>query len=550
MMDIVYPTIFCDDDNKVYLCTSKGLYITGDLGVTWDILLAGNDVGTIVKTSDGVMFISMNKDGVSRSYDNGTSWEQVNNGLTEKEVNSLVYARGQLFAGTEYAGVFTSFDNGDSWVTYNEGLFSTEINHLELNKDENEIIAATGNGLYKIEIPGNEWTQKNGGLMLSSLNDIAFDNNENIYVASEDLRNVVISADNWSSWNEADMGISYPSHLPPKLLEVEKHPSGMIFSAVEGYGIYRSANNGETWVPVNDYFGGYLWTKDLIINDDGVIMAVMYDGTGSVFSDVIFRSFDAGDSWEGFPYPSEDMLHGDIEYGANGKVYMITTDIFQTGNLLVSNDYGATWDIRNSNMYFTFDEMAYSGSDNSIYILQTAYIPGAIFVTSDEGISYTNLTENLCTTCRYEAIGIAPPGNKIFVKTDDVYISEDQGASWTLINDGLPSSNGIENYTARFFEHDNNGNTYLGTERYGLYRINTLTTTPQNAFEDNLFNIGPNPGNGIFLLDINTTFAKSSKMFIYGLNGNLVLKKDNIGNKGQEKLDLTKELRLIPILMC
>lgn len=71
--------------------------------------------------------------GVFRFTNNGTSWTQVNNGLTTTNVQSLAVSGTNFFAGTEGGGVFRSTNNGTSWTRFNTGLKNTNVFSFAVN---------------------------------------------------------------------------------------------------------------------------------------------------------------------------------------------------------------------------------------------------------------------------------------------------------------------------------------------------------------------------------------------------------------------------------
>jgi hypothetical protein len=65
--------------------------------------------------SSGHIFAGTYRSGVFRSTDNGDSWTEVNNGLTNMTVLSLVVnAGGHIFAGTDGGGIFRSVQSTTS----------------------------------------------------------------------------------------------------------------------------------------------------------------------------------------------------------------------------------------------------------------------------------------------------------------------------------------------------------------------------------------------------------------------------------------------------
>lgn len=74
----------------------------------WSLLGANN------QNSDDV-YAGTYGDGFYRSTDNGSTWAQKNNGLTEMYVYALYEYEDNLYAGTWPGGVFKSSDNGNTW---------------------------------------------------------------------------------------------------------------------------------------------------------------------------------------------------------------------------------------------------------------------------------------------------------------------------------------------------------------------------------------------------------------------------------------------------
>ena len=81
---------------------------------------------------------------VLRTHDGGTTWQPITQGLPAGEVASVVRADpvrpGLLYAGTE-TGVFVSFDDGDSWQKLQQNLPTAWIRDLTVHGDD--LVAAT-----------------------------------------------------------------------------------------------------------------------------------------------------------------------------------------------------------------------------------------------------------------------------------------------------------------------------------------------------------------------------------------------------------------------
>ena len=78
------------------------------------------------------IFAATDNSGIFCSSNNGTSWIQIDSGLTNHFFSSLVTNGTELFAGSYYGGggVFRSTDNGVSWKQVNSGLTDTYVSAL------------------------------------------------------------------------------------------------------------------------------------------------------------------------------------------------------------------------------------------------------------------------------------------------------------------------------------------------------------------------------------------------------------------------------------
>jgi ligand-binding sensor domain-containing protein len=120
-----------------------------------------NETSVFAGTSGGGVFLST---------DNGTSWVQVNNGLTNTWVFALAVSETAVFVGT-YDGVFVSTNNGTSWTAANSGLTNYFINSIVISGEY--IFTGTAGGVFLSTDNGTSWTEMNDGLTNITINALA-----------------------------------------------------------------------------------------------------------------------------------------------------------------------------------------------------------------------------------------------------------------------------------------------------------------------------------------------------------------------------------------
>ncbi len=99
------------------------------------------------------LYVGTGSRGVYRSFDSGSTWTQVNNGLTSTYVHPLAVVGANLFAGTWLglgAGVYRSLDSGTSWTRVNNGLTDTAVYSFAVN-------GVFAPGTYQAGFDGTGW---------------------------------------------------------------------------------------------------------------------------------------------------------------------------------------------------------------------------------------------------------------------------------------------------------------------------------------------------------------------------------------------------------
>ena len=110
--------------------------------------------------------------GVFRSSNNGTDWIEVDSGLTDIYVNSLVISNKGIFAGTNGGGIFLSTNNGTSWTSVSSGLTNPTVICLAVGS--NALYAGTYGGIF-LSTNDSSWAPIDSGLTNTIINSIIFD---------------------------------------------------------------------------------------------------------------------------------------------------------------------------------------------------------------------------------------------------------------------------------------------------------------------------------------------------------------------------------------
>ena len=184
-----------------------------------------------------------------------------------------------FFAATQNDGIFKSTDYGTSWTEINTGISNLSVTALVADPERTMILyAGTRDGVFKTTNGGASWSQMSQGLAVSIINALAIDpQNTAILYAGTD-GGVYRTLDAGESWGASNDGLTA---LIVQAIAVDPEQPAMVYVGTPG-GVFRSLDRGESWAEENDG----IYVRDVrAIAIDPVTPSTIYVGTsnGGIF---------------------------------------------------------------------------------------------------------------------------------------------------------------------------------------------------------------------------------------------------------------------------
>lgn len=225
---------------ELVLATDRGLYLAKREDGTWrpQSRHLESHAFTCVLEEEGLV-LAGTTNGLYRSTDRGTTWQEASAGLTVRHVRWLASHRNKVFAGTEPAGIFVSHDGARSWracpeVTELRDKFGWYLPYSPEAGCVRSFAFHGARGYAAVEV---------GGVLRSD------DGGETWRLAG-------------GSTGEPHIGAApaEPS-IHPDVHSVEVHPSSAeLVIAATNAGLYRSEDGGEGWTRISsDVYTRAFW---------------------------------------------------------------------------------------------------------------------------------------------------------------------------------------------------------------------------------------------------------------------------------------------------
>ena len=327
-----------------------------------------------------------------------------------------------------------------------------------LGNDNLYYMGTAGGGVWKTEDAGNTWEPISDGYFGGSIGAVAVSNSDPniIYVGEgeQTLRGNVSSGK--GMWKSVDAGETWKFIGLPKSEHISRiriHPEdpNIIYVGVIGNlwkpnverGLYKSVDGGNTWNKIL-YVSEKAGVGDVILdpNNSRIIYASTWQMKRNGYrmdsggpDSKVFRSFDAGETWEdisefnGLPSFPWGIVGVTISPVNSKRIWLMIEA--SNGGLFRSDDGGNNWKKVNSNRalrqrawYYT-RIYADSQNEDKIYILNVSY-----GVSTDGGKTFT--LKNAPHGDHHD-LWIDPHNNMRLAIADDggAQISNDGGNNWT-----------------------------------------------------------------------------------------------------------------------
>ncbi len=237
------------NDNYIFAADYIGVIRSSDNGATWTEVNNGltNRQVTAIGLNGSNLFAGTYEGGIFLSTDYGNNWKTVNSGLTNMKVYSFAFSGINIFAGTQGGGVFLSTNNGTNWTPVNNGLYG--LSNYALLANGAYLYAGTrGEGVFYSTNNGTNWLQYETGLTNLNINDLAVIGS-NLFVGT-DGGGVFVSTNNGKNWSSVNLQLIWLIGVKNYFANYFAVSGSNLFAAIGGDGIFQTSDNGVSWKSV------------------------------------------------------------------------------------------------------------------------------------------------------------------------------------------------------------------------------------------------------------------------------------------------------------
>jgi uncharacterized repeat protein (TIGR01451 family) len=276
------------------------LFRSTDGGLIWNPIgspTTGRARRALVSGAGSNVFITANENGVQRSTDSGTHWQDAMSGpiasgglsiATTLAANAPIYAYAYNAGGALYAST-----NDSTWERRAPALIPLEIGQAEISvrpgAPQTVYLAAFMRGIYRSTDGGMTFSPPGTGL------------------ANLDVTNMTFDAVN-------------PDIMYAAVADISSHPAS----------IYRSENGGQSWNPRSTNLTD-VWAKQIVVDPADGNRMFLGSWNQSLPGNVggLYASTDAGIHWTRIAFAGEDVVGVEIDPSDSNRMYVATTSGLQ-----------------------------------------------------------------------------------------------------------------------------------------------------------------------------------------------------------------------------
>lgn len=475
----LFQAVAADRTNPgtVYAATLDQRFKSTDFGVTWtpltedpgnfppfvhDLVVAPGDSQRLYETGDGA-----NVGATWRSRDGGATWE----GPFEFRGDVLAVDPGDsdTVYGGSVRGLFVSHDGGETFVEATHGVPSLDINETyfygvyAIETDPARpgyALAATFKGLFVTADGGRTWqAAAMRNLIGNPVQDFRIDPHDPSHWILSNLGTYLESHDSGRTFTP--IADSLQRQVPIYALEFDPFVPNRLWALAFNGGLcmYVSKDGGATWFRLAREVS--LGGRHLLLPAPRVLLTATDYG--------FYRSADAGHSWRWIPLPrrADPPASGRAQSSSFSRLQQDPRSprtIYWHGYRSV--DAGRTWHFWTTGSAIAFDPFR----PRTVHVARG----DTLLVTRDGGASFQ-------VVGHFGLQGASPVRELLFDRArrdvlyavtvkDGILRSRDGGATWELLNDGLPLPFGDETLGTLVQDPINGQRFYFIPDSVGFYR--------------------------------------------------------------------------------
>jgi len=403
---------FSENTENLYCISSFCIFISDDLGITWNqyplTYFNGDFFPLSFITLDDSTFITAGvsyddpwgENSVFITYDQGASWSNINFGFRFGLPSELLMIDDTIFLNVARSvtetegGVFRLDLTNNSWHKIGEGLMK-EVIGISIDSYDNKIyLASLHEGIFSVDIDSGQTNNYvPSDIFKTTISDFKFNSVYPNYLY-QNVSYLHISEDYGNSWTRID---SVYNILDAKQSPYD--PNKFIVSRAR-HGIMISEDNAQSWFTSNDGIEEQdriiIYSVDFL-NENTILISGFVPYPGEYKVSFIYRSCDGGLSWEKVLEANTNAGEGVVAIQSVYNVDDVLYAAFYTNGIWKSEDFGLTWNPLFSLDNTSFYEMEYD-QQNSIFYTRTANdneVPGRTEIyKSIDGISWISCSES------------------------------------------------------------------------------------------------------------------------------------------------------------
>ncbi len=428
-----------------------GIYFTEDGGDSWVEVLDGHNFSAVeyCESNPNVAYAGA-VSGFFRSEDGGRTWEQRTGELWGPSGIIVGFPidlqcdprdPNRIFINNYGGGNFLSEDGGATWVISSAGYTGAHTRQIAIDpQNPSQVYVTVRSAIFASSDAGVTWHGlANGAARALEAHVIAVDPGDSRHILATVMDigpNPLSSYDGGVSWQEIDTGIFTGAdhdarEMVTKIVFSPSNPN-IVYAAAsnfgcldedicvnnQGRGVIVSRDGGQTWSQTSLSSGNIM---DLAVfpKDANVVYAAVFPGS-------VYRSYDAGVSWEQVAENLPSGADDDSSGPSRVKIWALAVDPknskilyagFKKGGVMVSSDGGQTWRATSAGMAPEASVSDFAIDPTSPNIVYAATKDSGVFISMDGGGMWQAINEGLSNRS-VVGLALSTDGSILYAATD------------------------------------------------------------------------------------------------------------------------------------